>query len=122
MVAYKCFWQSEKNLHSFNMSGGKHTIYKEGQENFPHLKDSRIFVFDTLKNANNFCDNRFATPIWKVEAKNPRKIKQIASLITDIDMFWKLKKKHKKLTLSTTPAPIGAYTCESVVLIEKIKI
>lgn len=92
--------------------------YKIGEWTYPVISNTRLFLFRFLSDAEHFKNGDYNWLIYSCHAKNVAKVNKL-SYISDIEYFWKLKKKHRKL-YNYILAPNGTYSCSAIKLIEKI--
>ena len=93
--------------------------YKTQRWRKPILKGSKIFVFDTLENANTFLLNNrgYNLVIYECEVQNPVKATSYAFCADDFSIteYWKgLKHDNFKL-------PIGTYFVDKIKLTKRVQ-
>ncbi len=114
------------NYCSFNYSVGCHSLtYRQGEKTTAP-DNTKLFIFDTLKNAEDFIIghlNQYRYEFWTVSAEQVGKPRYCSKWGMDIANFWKTKKRHKKLDCRhfLGKAPQGTLWCKSLTLIDKIK-
>lgn len=92
----------------------------------PHIKGSKLMVFDSLKSAEEFMTvYGWGSRIYRCEVKNPSKkgifIKGNYQLVNQLLKVLSLRSKKKKFTnLLDTPAFEGTIFCDAVKLVEKV--
>ncbi len=114
--------------------------YKLNKWAGPTLKDSKLFVFSSLRAAKKWVHNytckkgfpRCKTVIYECKVKNPSIPKYIqeigiGNLLEYIALFWKIRKNKKSLTKHTYCRTISYVSnaivfCDAIKLIGKINI
>lgn len=100
-------------------------LYKINEWVEPTIKGSKLMVFDSLEEAENFLNIfGWGDVIYKCEAKNPNKtglfIKGNMYIYNDLLKILDLKRKKKKFShLLDEPIP-GTIFCDAVKLVEKV--
>ncbi len=98
--------------------------YHQNIWTYPDISNSKLFVFNNRKNAENFllgltCSWTFS--IYKVEVINPAYLKYMCIPIAgNFKQMWKLKHNKKKFIHLTTKPPKGTVGVDAVKLIERI--
>lgn len=97
--------------------------YKTQRWRKPALKNSKIFVFDTLDNAKNFLNKNWYTDkekicIYECEVRNPEKAKKYAfyPMDHDIEHFW----KNVFYDVHIDEPPTGTYFADAIKLTRRI--
>ena len=94
--------------------------YKAGEFVGPNIIGTKLYVFDSLKNAKNFAGMSSNQEIWECEVINPNKVKYLAYVTRNCILdFWKAKKNHKK-TDWKKECPFGTIACDAVKLTRKV--
>ena len=93
--------------------------YKTQRWRRPILKGSKIFVFDSIENAQKFINKEYAQTIYSIyecEVKNPQKTTGLAFVPNtySIERFW-------EGNFNSFRFPYGSYCVDAVKLIKKIK-
>ncbi len=115
-------------------------VYKPLEWVKPNIQGSKLFVFDSLKNAEHFAGKSFSPfdrgreyDIWVAQVKNPVLMRVISEVdyrsVFDFWNYWgrarQLKKRANCLFNSmvgiTMPPPAGTYGCSAVKLISRTK-
>jgi len=105
---------------------GVNVMYQVDKWSYPHLKDSKLFVFDSLRAAMSFvslsCING-TTYIFEVEVKNPSKVKQIVRFLCTptFQDYWKNRKSKKRPTCTVVHPPMGTIICDAVMLKKRVQ-
>ncbi len=110
-------------------------VYKLNQWINP-LPNTKLFAFDSLKNAKaflkkyakSFINTKEAFEIYECEVENSSKIETIALVEYSFDAFWDRVQKKQRLVESYTfaapdytfAAPEGSFVCDSIKLTKKV--
>jgi hypothetical protein len=115
--------------HNDNFPEHFRVYYRLNQESHPKVSGTKLFVFDSLVNAKKFTSWLFSgqytymdCAILKCTTQKTWKPKYL-STIKQIENFWKLKRKHKKIPLNmyyTDVIPTGTLCCNSLTPIERV--
>lgn len=81
-----------------------------------HIKGTKLFVFDTIKNAQYWRAGR-TFQIWECEVSNPASASGFLKDIQDLLKWFRQKRNKKKLPpLNNLYCPIGAIAVDSLKL------
>lgn len=137
-IVYKVVWNRCNELVSANQSDNFptsfRTIYKLNDITCPNVPGTKLFCFDSLKNAKNFIDHyvwrdKSGLKIYEAEAYNVYKPKATYIVnICNMIFFWKLIKRRKKkyrqqiqsLQNDNVITPDGSLVCSSLKLLKEI--
>ncbi len=116
-IAYKVVHDLNGRFISVNAKGNLDGLdcidYRLNETVYPKLKNSKLFVFDTLQNALQFKINY--CKVFKCKITNPIRATEIDSNGVRIENFWLKGKDY----ISATP-PRGTLFVDSVELLEEI--
>lgn len=84
----------------------------------PNVKNTKLYVFNTLEDAQQFCKYSSAQ-IWECEVKNPAACK-ILSYLSSVGGFWTRKNNHKSTSEYAKDCPQGTRTCDAVKLLRRM--
>lgn len=101
-------------------------IYEENKLIYPIIKNSPIFIYETLESAIENLEGiiNYSTQVWKVEANFPIYIKKMLSpLLTNykLESYWNSLDSFSKMTRDECAMNRGALVCKSLKLIERIR-
>ena len=82
----------------------------------PRLKNSKIFVFASLTDAQKFADKEDKENIYECEVKNPEVAKEMCYSTYNITIYW----INKGMCLTKEP-PAGTYLCDAIKLLRRIE-
>jgi hypothetical protein len=111
-----------KSARASFVDNGKHSInYRTQRWVKPHklLPNSKIFVFDSFKNAKEFANGIGAANneyIYLCEVKNAQQMLKMADFSNQLDIFW----QGKMLPKLEGKCPVGTYGCDAVKLLKRI--
>ncbi len=122
---YKCTTRYRKSLLAHTNEKFR-VIYKFKKWVYPQIEGTKLFVFDNLQSAIDFCGSDYFKRIFECEVKNPTKRYNIFywqcyinwSVITNM---LKLRKLHRKFThLKSNTLPNNTVVCDAVKLTREI--
>lgn len=137
-IMYKVVKNHDGILYSFNgddnkerLIDGRSLVYTPKQEVFPKIKLSKLYVFSSLHNANQFIERNFyhtdderdRIEFWKCFAYNISKCKGLSSHPLE---YWKLVEKIGYENIEVNESLMNRYGdssfwCDSLILLEKVK-
>jgi hypothetical protein len=100
--------------------------YKIGEFVYPNVKHSKLYVFESLKDAKYFVSDIFwatdkNTYIYECEVINPKPAKTLLFGFDNINDFWRCKKNKKKISdFSKNDKNDVSIECDAVKLLYKI--
>lgn len=129
---YKVLYRSKKNnklyscCRNINFPRSYITHYLESGVTTPRVKNTKLFVFETLKEAKEFAISSFnydtTIEVWRCHVANKKRIKHLAepSFVTD---YWKYIKSNRESDIRgywIMGAPNSSCAVDSVELVSLV--
>jgi hypothetical protein len=101
------------------------TIYNINQWTTPRVKDTKLFAFTTLKEAQKFAYTSPSLRIFECEVKNPRKNPTIVMYFSAVYEYWKLRKQKRNVSHISKRFDYGnggiCISCDAIKLLKEVK-